>query len=84
MADIDIEPIVIATIAETFSVDSTTICRSTIASDIDGWDSLSHTILLMRIEKALQVRIDETLASTAENVGELIDGLRALRVVGKI
>lgn len=79
MLEIDIETTVIATIAETFCVEPTTICRSTIAADIDGWDSLSHTILMMRLEKALKVRIDETLASTAENVGELIEGIGALR-----
>jgi acyl carrier protein len=74
----DIEATVIAVIADTFSVDPGEICRDTTADDVDGWDSLAHTILMMRLERALGLKIDEATASGAANVGELIDGLEAL------
>ena len=73
----DLEQQVIAVIADTFSVDPAQIGRDTVADDVDGWDSLAHTILMMRLERTLGIRIDEATASGAANVGELIDGLEA-------
>ena len=74
----DIASVVIAVIADTFSVDAQEISRDTTADDVDGWDSLAHTILMMRLERALGLKIDEATASGAANVGELIDGLEEL------
>lgn len=74
----DLETRVIAVIAETFGADPAAIGRDTTADDLDGWDSLSHTILMMRLERALGVGIDEATAGGAANVGELIDALEAL------
>lgn len=73
-----VERTIVAIVAETFSVDPVTIDRSTVSEDVDGWDSLAHTILMLRLEKALHIRVDEELASTVNNVGELIDGIRGL------
>ena len=74
----DLDARVIAVIAETFGADPAGIGRDTTADDVDGWDSLAHTILMIRLERALGVRIDEATAAGAANVGELIDGLEAL------
>ena len=73
----DLEARVIAVIAETFGVDAGGIGRDTTADDVDGWDSLAHTILMMRLERALGLKIDEATASGAGNGGELVDGLEA-------
>ena len=75
----EIEQAVIAVIADTFSADPAGIGRDTVADDVDGWDSLAHTILMMRLERTFGVRIDEATASGAANVGELIDAIGALR-----
>jgi acyl carrier protein len=72
--------VVITTIAETFSADPKSIERQTIADDIDGWDSLGHSVLLARLARRLAISIGEDDAA-AESVGELIDRLTA-RVAG--
>jgi acyl carrier protein len=49
---------------------------STTAHDIEGWDSLSHTIFMLDIEErfGIQIPIEETYP--LKNVGELITFLR--------
>lgn len=44
---------------------------ATTADDVDGWDSLAHGVLLMRIERAFAIRLDVEAALAAENVGDL-------------
>jgi acyl carrier protein len=65
--------IVVDTIADQFGVTSDDIMRETVSYDVDGWDSLQHTILMVRLEKRVGITIDETIASEAKTVGELID-----------
>lgn len=72
----NLEQAVFDTIGEIFGVDPNSINRSTVAEDVDGWDSLSHTILILRLEKTLKVQIDDQIAQNAANVGELIDAIR--------
>ena len=64
---------VVAIIADTFAVDSHRIGRGTTADDVDGWDSLGYSVLLARLSKKLDIEIGERIASSARNVGELID-----------
>ena len=70
---LDIAATVISVVAETFGVEHRAISRDTIAADIDGWDSLSHTVLMLRLEKRLRMRISERVAIKANSVGALID-----------
>ena len=65
-------------IAETFGCDPARLTRTTTADDIDGWDSLSQTILMVRLGRALGLSIPESAAEAAD-VGELVDALDALR-----
>lgn len=65
-------------IAETFSYPEADIDRDTVADDVSGWDSLSHTILMIRLQTALGVDIPEQVAAEANTVGELADRLAAL------
>ena len=63
-------------IEDTFMVDASEITGDTVAMDISGWDSLSHTILLSNIEDA----IDQTLAIddlNFNNVRELVNSITA-------
>jgi len=73
----DIDAIVRAVIGDTFAVDPACISRATRAADIDGWDSLSHTVLMIRLEKRLGMLISDRIAGKAADVGELIDLLCA-------
>ncbi|MBV8489461.1 MAG: hypothetical protein JO199_02950 [Candidatus Eremiobacteraeota bacterium] len=51
--------------------EGTVVTRETTANDIDGWDSLSHTTLIMQVEEAFGIELP-------------IEGLYALRDVGEL
>lgn len=72
-APMDIEQTVIDTIASTFGVDGSTIGPETVAVDVDGWDSLGHTVLMIRLGKALGSPVPEHVASGAASVAELVE-----------
>jgi len=44
----------------------------TIASDIEGWDSLSHVNLIMAIEKSFKIRFNQKELMTFKRVGDMI------------
>jgi len=71
--------IVIGIIADTFNADPLAITRSTTAEDVDGWDSLGHSVLMTRLSRKLGLEIGEDIASGADTVGELIDMLEHLK-----
>jgi len=58
-------------IAAEFNVPASQIIYVTTASDIDGWDSISHATLIMKLESAFNVTIDMDAAFSAESAGEL-------------
>lgn len=64
-------------ISETFAHPQDQISADTVAEDVDGWDSLKHTILMVRLQRAAGVTFPESVAE-AENVGELVDRIHAL------
>jgi acyl carrier protein len=66
-----------------FPSDPSQICREATAADVDGWDSLAHTVLMVRLEKRLGMRISERVAAKAGSIGELIDLLCAELAVGE-
>ena len=59
----------------TFKDPDLEINRDTTADDIDGWDSLSHAVIIMRLEKNCNVRIPPSMATSFRNIGELVDRL---------
>jgi acyl carrier protein len=71
-----------AIIAETFNVASSDITDDTVADDVNGWDSLGHTVLMVRLQKKLRVAIPEHVAANVQTVGELIEALRRLSAAG--
>lgn len=72
-AKTDVPAIVMAVVAETFACGASNISRDTAAADVDGWDSLAHTVLMIRLEKRLGIPISDRIAAKASSVGELID-----------
>jgi acyl carrier protein len=71
-----------AIIAETFNMASSDITDDTVADDVNGWDSLGHTVLMVRLQKKLRVAIPEHVAANVKTVGELIEALRRLSAAG--
>jgi len=49
------------------------IGRSTQAMDVRGWDSLSYTMILMRLEEVFKVTLPMERVLQLSNVGELTD-----------
>lgn len=74
---VDVEGAVVETIASTFGVDPSSIGPGTVAADVEGWDSLGHTVLMIRLGRAVGAPVPEHVASGAASVGELTDLLRA-------
>lgn len=64
-------------IHETFGGDSVDITRDTIAEDVPGWDSLSHTILMLSIEDAFGISMPADSREFA-SVGALADAIEQL------
>lgn len=44
----------------------------TVASDVDGWDSLNHVRIMISIEKAFGIRFSAAETKKLANVGELV------------
>jgi acyl carrier protein len=60
-------------IRATFRQPDVEIDRDTVALDVDGWDSLSHTMLILEIEKQFGIRLPPDRVFDLEDVGELVD-----------
>ena len=64
-------------ICETFVCGADGINRGSTAADIDGWDSLSHAILLLRVERRFHLKIDRQAFFALDSVGDLADLIAA-------
>jgi acyl carrier protein len=57
----------------TLSDDSIVIADELTANDVDGWDSLTHMILISEIEKELNIKFKLKELNKMKNVGALIE-----------
>lgn len=64
-------------IRATFGDDSIAIDRHTVAEDVPGWDSLSHTILVLSLEDAFGITLPPDTQGFAD-VGVLVDRIAGL------
>jgi acyl carrier protein len=67
-----------ALIADTFDVSPARIGMATHPDEVNGWDSLGHSVLLTRIGRKYDVTITEELAAPVADVAELVSRLAAL------
>jgi len=49
------------------------ITPETEAVNIDGWDSLSHTVIMIMLERKYNITISESESNSPNNVGELVN-----------
>jgi acyl carrier protein len=49
------------------------ITEITTASDVDGWDSLTHVQIIVAVEKDFRFRMKASEVAQLENVGSLIN-----------
>ena len=62
-----------AVFQDVFDDDSITVTDSTVADDVDGWDSFEHINLIVAIEKEFAFKIPMGKVVTMKNVGEMVD-----------
>lgn len=67
-----VENRIYAIIGDQFAVDPSGLGPDTTADDVDGWDSLNHSRLLMRLERELKREIPDHLLFELNNVGDLV------------
>jgi acyl carrier protein len=60
-------------IADFFGTDADALTPDSSAADVDGWDSIGHTMLILEIERAFNVRLTDQAASQVSNVSELAE-----------
>lgn len=75
------EQIVIDTIKEVLGY-SGEITGDMQAVDVDGWDSLSHTTIVMMIERRLGITISEAESNALDTIQDLLD-LSSAKVAAK-
>lgn len=62
---------VVEIIRETFMAPKADVRDTTVAADIDGWDSISHTYLILALEERFDIRFPDEKIPCLANVGEL-------------
>lgn len=58
---------------ETFDDDSIELRDETTAKDIMEWDSLTHIILVLAVEKEFGLSLNAAEIGSLENVGKMLD-----------
>ena len=56
------------------------VTESTVADDIDGWDSLAHLQVISAMESGFNIRFTIDEITTFSNIGKIIDSI--LRHIG--
>ena len=56
-----------------FNVDTLELSGELTANDVEGWDSLSHMILIAEIENDLSIRFKLKELNRMRNVGDMLD-----------
>lgn len=62
---------------DVFGQPDLTVGRTTTAADVAGWDSLKHIDLIVAVEDTFGVRFKTSELGKLEDVGSLVDILRA-------
>jgi len=57
---------------EVFDDPALAIDEATTAEDIEGWDSVTHVLLVVAVEQAFAVKFKTAEIETLKNVGDLV------------
>ncbi len=62
-------------IRETVDDEDVVITDDTVASDVDGWDSLAQVMIVGEIRNEFGVKLTSTEIATLDNVGALVEAI---------
>ena len=62
---------------DVFDDEDITVNDSTVASDVDGWDSLEHINLIVAVERCFGIKFTMGETTGLKNVGEMVDKIIA-------
>ena len=62
-------------IRDTVDDEDVVITNETVASDVDGWDSLAHVMIVGEIRNEFGVKLTSTEVAKIANVGEMVDAI---------
>ncbi len=62
---------------QVFEDDSIELNPQMTANDIEGWDSLSHVILILAIEEHFKIRFNQKELLVFKEVGDLLNSINA-------
>ena len=62
-------------IRETVDDEDVVITDDTVASDVDGWDSLAQVMIVGEIRNEFGVKLTSTEIATMDNVGALVEAI---------
>ena len=63
---------------DVFDDEDLTVAESTTAADVEGWDSLTHIMLLSAIEDEFDIKFDMKAVQGLKNVGAMADLIESL------
>ena len=58
---------------DTLDNEEVVIAETTIANDVEGWDSLTHIQLVVAIEKHFKIRFTSKEIQSWANIGEMLN-----------
>lgn len=64
---------------DTLDNEEVVIEESTQASDVDDWDSLTHIMLVVAIEKHFKIKFSSKEILSWKNVGEMMDCIQKIK-----
>lgn len=65
-------------IQEVFQDENLRVSETTRASDVEGWDSLAHMMLILAIEKKFNIKFKLSHLQDIQQVGDLVQMVKKL------
>ena len=65
-------------VADTFDVAPSSITQATRPDEVNGWDSLGHSVLLTRVARKFDLTMTEELAAPIVDIAEFTSRIAAL------
>lgn len=66
-------------VADQLDRDDLSLSMNSLASNVDGWDSLAHVRIMIAVEEEFGVRFDLSEITSLTNVGDLVRLIEAKR-----